>query len=117
MVIKHLFIDSNPPLKPDTILILQIIQKDNQLHKILNHYYAERNNFVKQVCQTELSDEEVTGKDCWTTASFPYQYMASQARDAFGLKFRLHYRSHIYVRLLRAEGLEQREIGVIKLDL
>lgn len=116
-VVNQLFIDSNPPLKPDTVLVMQVIEKDHKLQQILNHYYAAKNNFVNQVCTTELPEDSVSSKDCWTTASFPYQYIAAEGKNSFGLKFRFHYRSHVYLRLLRAEGLEQRELGVIRVDL
>lgn len=117
-VINQLFVDSNPPLKSDTVLILQVIEKDQKLSQVLSSYYAEKNNFVNQICATELSSEDCSSpKECYTTASFPYQYIATESKTNFGLKFRFHYRSHIFLRILRAEGLEQREVGVVRLDL
>jgi hypothetical protein len=76
-VINQLFIDSNPPIKPDTTLVLQVIEKDKKLGQILNNYYAEKNNFVNQICTTEAADDSHSPKDCYTTASFPYQYIAT----------------------------------------
>jgi hypothetical protein len=52
-VINKLYIDSNPPIKADSILILQVIEKDQTLSQILNNYYAEKNNFVAHTCPTE----------------------------------------------------------------
>jgi hypothetical protein len=47
-VITQLLIDSNPPLKPDCCLLLQVIEKDKRLAKLLTSSYAERNNFASQ---------------------------------------------------------------------
>lgn len=103
-VITKLSVSINPPLKPDAAIQLQLIEKDQQLSQLLNSCYAQKNNYVKGACLTEQSEEG--HKECITTAVFPYEYISSEGN--FGIRFRMRYHSHLYLRILKEDGLSQR---------
>ncbi len=50
---------SNPPIKPDTMLMVQVIRNYQKMNEILNQSYAEKNNFFKYHCKTESGTESV----------------------------------------------------------
>lgn len=105
-------IKSNPPLKPESLLVLQVIERRDKLSNISNRYYAEKNNYCKQYCPTEAKDFE---KDCYTSSSFTYDYISSE--KSYGIKFRMHRLREFYIRILRNEGIQQREVGIFKINL
>jgi hypothetical protein len=106
---------SNPPIKPDTMLMVQVIRNYQKMNEILNQSYAEKNNFFKYHCKTESGTEKE--QDTPISACFPYEYISTSSDQNFGIKFKIPRQKEIYLRILRNEGINQRELGVVRIDL
>lgn len=51
-IVNRLIIHNNPPVKPDALLVIQLIEGYSKLTEIVSTFYAQRNNFFRFHCKT-----------------------------------------------------------------